>query len=618
MPNSPAAKILLDVFGYTAFRGEQQAIVEHVVAGGDALVLMPTGGGKSLCYQLPALLRNGVGIVVSPLIALMQDQVDALSQLGVQAAFLNSSLDATTARAVYSRLYRGDLKLLYVAPERLMQDSFLELLDSLHKENSLALFAIDEAHCVSQWGHDFRPEYRALTVLHQRFPDIPRIALTATADAPTRAEIVERLALEDAQHFVASFDRPNIRYRVTQKANARQQLQAFLEAEHANDAGIVYCLSRKKVEETAEWLRERGWDALPYHAGLDAATRNKNQRRFLREEGVVMVATVAFGMGIDKPNVRFVAHLDLPKSMEGYYQETGRGGRDGLPANAWMTYGLGDVVSMRKMLDSGDAPEERKRVERQKLDALLGFCESTECRHQTLLRYFGEEHPGACAQCDNCLEPVDTWDASEAARMALSCVYRSGQRFGVGHLVDILLGKTTPQVEKFQHQKLTTFGIGKAHTPAQWSSVYRQLVAAGLLQVEMEAYGGLSLTEEARPILRGEREVWLRRDAEPAKRTGNSARMGSKAEKGSRLREAFAGANEDPLWLALKAKRMEFAREQGVPPYVIFHDSTLLEILKQRPGSLAELGRISGVGQAKLTRYGDDFLQVVEDVANSA
>ena len=617
MSNTSAEKILLDVFGYTAFRGEQQAIVEHVVQGGDALVLMPTGGGKSLCYQLPSLLRAGVGIVVSPLIALMQDQVDALKQLGVQAAFLNSSLEASAARDVYSRLYRGELKLLYVAPERLMQDSFIELLDSLHAEDGLGLFAIDEAHCVSQWGHDFRPEYRALTVLHQRFPDIPRIALTATADAPTRAEIVERLALEDAKHFVASFDRPNIRYRVTLKANARQQLQAFLETEHANDAGIVYCLSRKKVDETAAWLKERGWDALPYHAGLDAATRNKNQRRFLREEGVVMVATVAFGMGIDKPNVRFVAHLDLPKSMEGYYQETGRAGRDGLPANAWMTYGLGDVVSMRKMLDSGEAPEDRKRVERQKLDALLGFCESTECRHQTLLRYFGEVHPGKCSQCDNCLTPVDTWNASEAARMALSCVYRSGQRFGVGHLVDILIGKLTPQVEKFQHNTLSTFGIGKDMTQTQWSSVYRQLVAAGFLQVEIEAFGGLSLTELARPVLRGEHEVWLRRDAEPVRRAGNSTKgMGSKGEQGARLREAFAGANEDPLWLALKAKRMELAREQGVPPYVIFHDSTLLEILKQRPRSLTELGRISGVGQAKLTRYGDDFLQVVEELAN--
>ncbi len=611
MTYSPALKILLDVFGYTAFRGEQQAIVEHVVSGGDALVLMPTGGGKSLCYQLPALLRHGVGIVVSPLIALMQDQVDALTQLGVQAAFLNSSLDAMAARDVYSRLYRGDLKLLYVAPERLMQDSFLELLDSLQAEDGIALFAIDEAHCVSQWGHDFRPEYRALTVLHQRFPDIPRIALTATADAPTRGEIVERLALEDARHFVASFDRPNIRYRVTQKDNARKQLQDFLETEHPNDAGIVYCLSRKKVDETAAWLKERGWDALPYHAGLDAATRHKNQRRFLLEEGVVMVATVAFGMGIDKPNVRFVAHLDLPKSMEGYYQETGRAGRDGLPANAWMTYGLGDVVSMRQMLMSGDAPEERKRVELQKLDALLGFCESTTCRHQTLLRYFGEEHPGDCGQCDNCLEPVDTWDATQAAQMALSCVYRTGQRFGVGHLIDVLLGKATPKVEQFRHQQLSTFGIGKELAQAQWSSVYRQLVAAGLLNVEMEAYGGLKLTETARPVLRGEQAVWLRRDAAPAKRKT------SKVERGSRLREAFAGANEDPLWLALKAKRMELAREQGVPPYVIFHDSTLLEILDQRPANLVELSGISGVGQAKLTRYGEAFLRVIKEMSNT-
>ncbi|MDP2963827.1 MAG: RecQ family ATP-dependent DNA helicase, partial [Sulfurimicrobium sp.] len=396
MSSHSASQILHDVFGYSAFRGEQQAIVEHVSGGGDALVLMPTGGGKSLCYQIPALMRRGVGIVVSPLIALMQDQVDALRQLGVRAAFYNSSLDAAAAREVFIALVRGELDMLYVAPERLLLANFLNTLEQVQDGPGLALFAIDEAHCVSQWGHDFRPEYRALTVLHERFPEVPRIALTATADAPTRREIVERLNLEAARQFVSSFDRPNIRYRVTHKNNARQQLQAFLEAEHPNDAGIVYCLSRKKVDETAAWLKEKGWDALPYHAGLDAATRNANQKRFLREEGVVMVATVAFGMGIDKPNVRFVAHLDLPKSMEGYYQETGRAGRDGLPANAWMTYGLGDVVSMRQMLDSGDAPEERKRVERQKLDALLGFCESTSCRHQTLLRYFGEAHPGAC------------------------------------------------------------------------------------------------------------------------------------------------------------------------------------------------------------------------------
>ena len=604
---SSAQQILRDVFGYTVFRGAQQAIVEHVAAGGDALVLMPTGGGKSLCYQLPALLRSGVGVVVSPLIALMQDQVDALKQLGVRAAFLNSSLEADAAREVWKNLLRGELKLLYVAPERLMTEGFLDLLERLQEDNKLGLFAIDEAHCVSQWGHDFRPEYRALTVLHERFPTVPRIALTATADAPTRREIVERLSLENASQFVSSFDRPNIRYRITLKNNAKQQLKAFLEAEHSNDAGIVYCLSRKKVEETAEWLKEQGWDALPYHAGLDAATRNANQKRFIREEGVVMVATVAFGMGIDKPNVRFVAHLDLPKSMEGYYQETGRAGRDGLPANAWMAYGLGDVVSMRQMLLSGDAPDERKRVELQKLDALLGFCESTACRHQTLLRYFGEEHSGDCGQCDNCLEPVDTWDATKPVQMALSCVYRTGQRFGVAHLIDVLLGKETAKVLQNQHQQLSTFGIGKDLASTQWSSVYRQLAAAGLLNVDMEAFGGLKLTEAARPVLRGEQSMWLRRDAEPAKRTS------SKVERGSRLREFFAGANEDPLWLALKAKRLELAREQGVPPYVIFHDSTLLEILNQRPRSTAEFSKISGVGQAKLSRYGAHFIEVIDD-----
>ncbi len=640
MTSPSARQILNDVFGYSAFRGEQQAIVEHMVAGGDALVLMPTGAGKSLCYQIPALLRPGAGIVVSPLIALMQDQVDALCQLGVKAAFLNSSINADAAREVQGRLLRGELDLLYVAPERLLMPSFLALLDQIHSNApfpfptlppegeghsfplpsgeglregdnlGIALFAIDEAHCVSQWGHDFRPEYRALTVLHERFPAVPRIALTATADTPTRGEIVERLALEQARQFVSSFDRPNIRYRVTQKNNARNQLQAFLEAEHPNDAGIVYCLSRKKVDETAAWLKEHGWDALPYHAGMDAATRSKNQSRFLREEGVVMVATVAFGMGIDKPNVRFVAHLDLPKSMEGYYQETGRAGRDGLPANAWLAYGLGDVVSMRQMIDNGDAPEERKRLERQKLDALLGYCESTTCRHQTVLRYFGEEHPGNCDECDNCLEPVDTWDATLAAQMALSCVYRTGQRFGAGHLSDVLIGKATERVEKFNHQRLSTFGIGKEISAAQWSSVYRQLVASGILESDIEAYGGLKLTEVARPILRGEQSVWLRRDADPVKRKAQ------RAERTAKSREPFAGANDDPLWLALKAKRTELAREQGVPPYVIFHDSTLLEILSQRPTTLDELARVSGVGQAKLARYGESFLGVLKDVAH--
>ena len=614
MPTNTPHQILHDVFGYSSFRGEQQAIVEHVANGGDALVLMPTGGGKSLCYQLPALLRDGVAIVVSPLIALMQDQVDALQQLGVKAAFLNSSQDAEEARDITAKLMSGYLQIVYVAPERLLMSSFLSLLEQVQQHVGIALFAIDEAHCVSQWGHDFRPEYRKLTVLHERFPHVPRIALTATADTPTRAEIVERLSLENARQFVSSFDRPNIRYRVLQKDKARVQLENFLELEHANDAGIIYCLSRRKVEETAEWLKSRGWDALPYHAGLDASIRNENQRRFLREEGVIMVATVAFGMGIDKPNVRFVVHLDIPKSMEGYYQETGRAGRDGLPANAWMTYGLSDVVSMRQMLDSSDAPEERKQVERQKLDALLGFCESTACRHQIILRYFGEQHSGHCEQCDNCLTPVDTWDATQAAQMALSCVYRTGQRFGVVHLIDVLLGKPTPKVRQFNHEKLSTFGIGKVVSQQQWSSVYRQLVAGGFLESDVEAYGGLKLTEAARPVLRSESEVWLRRDSE--RNSEIDKRKASKAERGSRAKEAYFAVSDDPLWFILKDKRTELAKEQGVPPYVIFHDSTLLEMVNRRPASLSEMSRITGVGQAKLDRYGEAFLEVLLSAVN--
>jgi len=600
--------ILQTVFGYNQFRHQQQAIVEHVIAGQDALVLMPTGGGKSLCYQIPALARDGLAIVVSPLIALMQDQVEALQQLGVNAAFLNSSLSPEENNRITRQVVSGEIKILYVAPERLMVGSFLSLLDEVQQHVGLALFAIDEAHCVSQWGHDFRPEYRQLTVLHNRFPDVPRIALTATADAPTRAEIISQLNLENARQFVSSFDRPNIRYHVGIKNNARQQLQTFLEREHPNDAGIIYCLSRKKVEETAAWLVEKGWPALPYHAGLPAQLRELHQRRFLREEGIIMVATIAFGMGIDKPNVRFVAHLDLPKSMEGYYQETGRAGRDGLQANAWMVYGMGDVVSMRQMLDSGEASEERKRLERLKLDALLGYCESTACRHQSILRYFGESHPGACGQCDNCLHPVETWQATQVAQMALSCVYRTGQRFGVGHLIDVLMGKVTPQIERFGHEKVSTFGIGKTLNQTQWSGVYRQLIAAGLLEADMAAYGGLKLTEAARPVLKGEQEVWLRRDAEPEKKL-------SKAERSARAKEAFQGANDDPLWQALKAKRLELAREQGVPPYVIFHDSTLLEIHNRKPQTLDEMGQISGIGQAKLQKYGDAFLQVIEEMA---
>ena len=607
MANPSPQQILHDVFGYNQFRHQQQAIVEHVIGGQDALVLMPTGGGKSLCYQIPALARDGLAIVVSPLIALMQDQVEALQQLGVNAAFLNSSLSAEDNARITREVVSGEIKLLYVAPERLMVGSFLSLLDEVQQHTGLALFAIDEAHCVSQWGHDFRPEYRQLTVLHNRFPDVPRIALTATADAPTRAEIISQLNLENASQFVSSFDRPNIRYHVGIKNNARQQLQAFLEREHANDAGIIYCLSRKKVEETAAWLVEKGWSALPYHAGLPAQLREVHQRRFLREEGIIMVATIAFGMGIDKPNVRFVAHLDLPKSMEGYYQETGRAGRDGLQANAWMVYGMGDVVSMRQMLDSGEASEERKRLERLKLDALLGYCESTACRHQSILRYFGESHPGACEQCDNCLHPVETWQATQVAQMALSCVFRTGQRFGVGHLIDVLTGKVTAQVERFGHDKVSTFGIGKTLNQNQWSGVYRQLIAAGLLEADMAAYGGLKLTEAARPVLKGEQEVWLRRDAEPEKRM-------SKAERSARAKEAFEGANDDPLWQALKAKRLELAREQGVPPYVIFHDSTLLEIHNRKPQTLDEMGLISGIGQAKLQKYGASFLKIIQTV----
>lgn len=609
--NTPL-QVLQTTFGYNQFRGAQQAIVEHVCDGGDALVLMPTGGGKSLCYQIPALIRDGLAIIVSPLIALMQNQVEALQQLGIEAAFLNSSLSAEQNAQTTQHILAGNIKLLYVAPERLTVNSFLSLLDEVNTHLGVALFAIDEAHCVSQWGHDFRPEYRQLRILHDRFPHVPRIALTATADAPTRQEIVEELSLQNAEQFVASFDRPNIHYRVTQKNNARQQLLQFLEREHANDAGIIYCLSRKKVKETAAWLSEKGWHALPYHAGLDIKLREKNQRQFLRDEGVIMVATIAFGMGIDKPNVRFVAHLDLPKSMEGYYQETGRAGRDGLNANAWMAYGLSDVVFMRQMLDNGDASEERKHLERQKLDALLGFCESTSCRHQTLLRYFGEAHPGDCGQCDNCLTPVDTWDATEAAQMALSCVYRTGQRFGVVHLIDVLLGKTNDKIQQFNHHTISTFGIGKAYPASQWSSIFRQLVAVGFLAADTQAYGGLKLSDAASPVLKGEKSVWLRQDIAPETLKRNTL---SKAERISRSKEAFEGTNEDPLWLALKAERLRLAREQGVPPYLIFHDSTLLEIMHQKPQSLDDFANISGVGQAKLMKYADAFLAVLEEMA---
>ena len=590
-------EILNSVFGFESFRGDQAAVIEHVVAGGDALVLMPTGGGKSLCYQIPALCRPGVAIVVSPLIALMQDQVEALKQLGVRAAALNSALSYEDSNAVQLAMRRGEIDLVYVAPERLLTDTFLMLLENCE----LALFAIDEAHCVSQWGHDFRPEYRQLTVLHERFPAVPRIALTATADGPTRRDIRERLELEEGRAFVAGFDRPNIRYRVQPKINPRGQLKAFL-AEHKGEAGIVYCLSRNRVEETASWLRDQGFDALPYHAGLEKDLRARNQERFIKEEGVVICATIAFGMGIDKPDVRFVAHLDLPKSLEAYYQETGRAGRDGLPSDAWMVYGIQDIAKLQQMVQASGSPEAQKRVERQKLDALLGYCEATRCRRQVLLAYFDETRDEACGNCDTCLEPVESFDGTEAAQKVLSCVYRTGQIFGAAHVIDVLLGGDTERVRKFQHDALSTYGIGKDLSRDAWRSVIRQLVALGLLAVDLEGHGGLRLGPQCRDVLRGDRRIDLRRD--PAWK---------KAAKATRARQAIAldDPADEELFQALRARRFELAKAQGVPPYVIFHDSTLLEMAQRKPQGLADFALLSGVGQAKLDRYGEAFLEVV-------
>jgi ATP-dependent DNA helicase RecQ len=596
MHESPQ-ELLQRIFGHADFRGPQQAIIEHIAEGGDALVLMPTGGGKSLCYQVPALLRDGVGVVISPLIALMQDQVEALRQLGVRAEFLNSTLDTESAARVEQALLAGELDLLYVAPERLLTPRFLSLLD----RSPIALFAIDEAHCVSQWGHDFRREYRELTVLHERWPEVPRIALTATADPPTQREIAERLQLDQARWFVSSFDRPNIRYNVVQKDNGKRQLLDFL-GTHRDEAGIVYCLSRRKVDQTAEVLADLGIKALPYHAGLPAEVRAANQRRFLREDGVVMVATIAFGMGIDKPDVRFVAHMDLPKALEGYYQETGRAGRDGEPAEAWLCYGLGDMVLLKQMIEQSEAGEERKQLERRKLDQLLGYCESMQCRRQVLLAGFGETYPLPCGNCDNCLQPADSWDATLAAQKALSCVYRTGQRFGAVHLIDVLRGSESERIQQFGHDKLSTYGIGKDLDAKSWRGVFRQLVATGLLEVDTEAFGGLRLTDSSRAVLTGKQAVVLRKEL-----PGKKAR---ERDRGPRTGVSVQ-AQDLPLFGALRDLRAQLAREQNVPAYVIFHDSTLRNIAEQRPENLGELARVGGIGGTKLERYGPQVLETV-------
>ena len=616
---SPAHTVLHDVFGYEQFRGPQQDIVEHVIGGGDALVLMPTGGGKSLCYQVPAIVRQqqgrGVTIVISPLIALMHDQVGALHEAGVDAAFLNSTLSFDEAQDVELRLQTGDITLLYAAPERLNTPRFLGLLDSLYQGGHLSLFAIDEAHCVSQWGHDFRPEYRALTVLHERYAGVPRIALTATADDLTRADIIERLQLEDARLFISSFDRPNIRYRIEEKKDVTTQLLRFIEREHAGEAGVVYCQSRKRVEELAATLCDAGITALPYHAGLDTKVRQKNQDRFLREEGIVMVATIAFGMGIDKPDVRFVAHVDMPKNIEGYYQETGRAGRDGLNADAWMAYGLNDVVNQRRMIDESPAGEEFKQALRGKLDALLALAEATDCRRVRLLAYFGEKST-PCGNCDNCISPPAVWDATDAARKLLSTIYRvnqaSGISFGTGHIMDILRGKKTEKVAQFGHEKISTFGIGADLTEPQLRGVLRQLIATGALGLQKvmldsgHSFDTLCLTEGSRAVLKGEVPVQLRESVSsaPAKRTRKSSAPPAAA--------ANLGPDAQVRFINLKAWRAEVAREHNLPAYVIFHDATLAAIAERNPGTLEDLQGISGMGAKKLEAYGAEVLRVCQ------
>jgi ATP-dependent DNA helicase RecQ len=599
---TPALDVLRDVFGYDAFRGEQQTIIDTVVDGGDALVLMPTGGGKSLCYQIPALVRRGTGVVISPLIALMQDQVDALDALGVRAGFLNSTQNPDERREV-ERAYRsGELDLLYLAPERLGVESTARLLD----QGTIALFAIDEAHCVSQWGHDFRPDYLRLSELAERWPGVPRIALTATATQHTREEIAVRLGLTEAKHFVASFDRPNITYRVAPKDNPGRQLLDLLRTEHPGDAGIVYCLSRASVEKTAQQLTDQGIRALPYHAGLPAHVRAANQSTFLREDGVIMVATIAFGMGIDKPDVRFVAHLDLPKSVEGYYQETGRAGRDGLPSTAWLAYGLADVVQQRKMIAESDGDLAHRRRLSSHLDAMLALCETVECRRAQLLRYFGQDHPGTCGACDTCQNPPEAWDGTVPAQKLLSAVFRldreRNQRFGVGHVVDILRGKSTPKITQWGHDDLTVFGVGEDLSDAEWRSVARQLLAQGLLEVDSN-HGTLMLTEASAEVLGRRRDVRMRRDPRPEGRVRKPARSGGARPEAGALSDA-----DQEVFERLRAWRAAAAKEQGVPAYVVFHDATLRAVATQRPADLDALSGISGVGQAKLDRYGEGIL----------
>ncbi|HEV7251499.1 MAG TPA: DNA helicase RecQ [Mesorhizobium sp.] len=589
--------VLQSVFGYSAFRGEQEQIVRHVMEGGSALVLMPTGSGKSLCYQIPALCRDGVGIVVSPLIALMDDQVTALRQLGVRAAAIHSGLDSAVIRATKRRLRDGDLDLLYVAPERVLMEDFLNTLE----EVEIALFAIDEAHCISQWGHDFRPEYRQLSALRERFPHVSCLAVTATADGPTRREIAERLKLPTV--FTAGFDRPNIAYVVTPKENPRDQLVRFLKSRAAGESGIVYCLSRKRVEETAALLVREGFRALPYHAGLDSDVRAANQSRFLKEDGVIMVATVAFGMGINKPDVRFVAHMDLPKSIEAYYQETGRAGRDGLPATAWMVYGLADVVTLRQMIEASDAPDRQKRVERGKLDMFLSFCEAARCRRQTLLNHFGDSCE-PCGNCDTCQVAPKTFDATVAAQKALSCVLRTGERFGAVYVIDVLLGRDDERMRRLGHHTLSTFGIGQEHSERAWRSILRQLVVHDLLQVDMDRHGGMRLTDEGRAFLKERRALQLRLDDRPAAKAKALSRVPKPAP------ELHSDADVE-LLRQLKAERTAIAREQGVPPYVIFHDRTLIEMANRRPTTLQEFGTITGVGQVKVERYGQRFLDLM-------